>query len=105
MSLELLSIAYGISTFAECLRGRDVTIYSDNTGAEATLDKGSAKAFDHGKIVHGIWLRLAELKCGAWVERVPTADNIADLPSRHAIFSTAYVVPRTASHAGRSTIS
>ena len=43
---------------------------------------GTAKAFDHGKVVHGIWLRLAELRCGAWIERVPTDDNLSDLPSR-----------------------
>ena len=54
MSLELLSIAYGtlfakcgtrwctlfltgISTFADILEGRDVVIFSDNTGAEAAM--------------------------------------------------------------------
>ena len=32
--------------------------------------------------MHAIWLKLAQLGCGAWVERVPTEENIADLPSR-----------------------
>ena len=62
MSLELLSIAYGvprvvlrrvphslhvqcfregISTFAEALAGREVVIFSDNTGAESVTRKGS----------------------------------------------------------------
>jgi len=45
---------------------------------------GVAKAFDHSCIVHCIWLMLARLRCCAWVERVPTADNIADLPSRES---------------------
>ena len=40
MSLELLSIAYGISTFAEQLQGKNVVIFSGNTGAEAALAKG-----------------------------------------------------------------
>ena len=30
----------GISTFADILEGRDVVIFSDNTGAEAAVDKG-----------------------------------------------------------------
>lgn len=40
MSLELLSIAYGISSFEEVLRGRNVVIFSDNTAAEAATVKG-----------------------------------------------------------------
>ena len=46
---------------------------------------GSAKAFDQGCLIHAIWLQLAQLKCGAWVERVPTEENIADHPSRSAL--------------------
>ena len=40
MSLELLSIAYGISSFEEVLKGRNIVIFSDNTGAEAATEKG-----------------------------------------------------------------
>lgn len=43
---------------------------------------GAAKSFDHGCVVHSIWLMLARIGCGAWIERVPTKDNISDLPSR-----------------------
>ncbi len=101
MSLEILSIALGasrflpfrhvpsvclrwsgISTFAEQLRGREVVIWSDNVGAEKATDKGAAKQFDQNALIHAIWLRIAELGIYAWVERVPTKLNIADLPSR-----------------------
>ena len=51
---------------------------------------GSGKAFDQNAIVHSIWMKLTELGCGAWIERVPTEANIADSPSRrpamYAIF-------------------
>ena len=57
-------------------------IWSDNTGAEASTRKGSAKEFDHLSLVHGIWLRAAELNLELFVKRVPTKDNIADDPSR-----------------------
>jgi len=59
-------------------------IFSDNTSAEAATKRGSARCFDQGCLVHTIWLKLAQLRCGAWVERVPTEKNIADLPSRES---------------------
>ena len=73
MSLELLSIAFGMfalsvvplraamllcagmDTFAELLRGRNVHVHSDNTGAQYTTSKGVARTFDHTCLVHGIW--------------------------------------------------
>ena len=62
--------------------GRNVIIYSDNTGAEAATRKGATKNFDQHSLVHCMWKRFAELKIGVWVVRVPTDDNIADCPSR-----------------------
>ena len=82
MSLELLSIALGLSSFAHLLRGRKVRVWSDNAGAEATTRKGSARQFDHTCLVHCLWLRAAQLHIHLRVDRVPTDDNIADLPSR-----------------------
>jgi len=37
---SLLRCAAGFSTFAEDVRGRDVIIFSDNSGAEHAVDKG-----------------------------------------------------------------
>ena len=34
MSLEIMAVAVGLSTFADELKGRKVVVYSDNTGAE-----------------------------------------------------------------------
>jgi len=82
MGLELLAIALGMSTFAHLLKGRRVMIWSDNTGSERTTQKGRAKAFDHSCIVHCLWKRAAEIGMESWVDRVPTAENIADDPSR-----------------------
>ncbi|CAK0889687.1 unnamed protein product, partial [Prorocentrum cordatum] len=91
--LELLSIALGMCTFAgiafacDCPRRRagcDLHIYSDNTGAESCLRKGAAKSFDHSCIVHSMWRRAVELDVDLAVFRVPTAENLADLPSRRA---------------------
>ena len=77
-SLEILSIAFGmaasvcvcvcvyalrvhscccpgLSTFAHKLKGRNVCVHSDSTGAQHATSKGRAKAFDHTCLVHGIW--------------------------------------------------
>jgi hypothetical protein len=82
MSLELLSIALALSSFAPWLQRRKVRIWSDNKGAEGSLRKGSAKKFDHTCLVHALWHRAAQLQLSMFIDRVPTDDNIADLPSR-----------------------
>ena len=82
MSLELMAIAVGLATFADELSGRQVWIFEDNTGAEATTQKGSSKADDHNLLVHEIWTLALLHRMSLWVDRVPSDDNLADLPSR-----------------------
>ena len=86
--------ARGVS---DLLVHRSVEIYSDNTGAEASLRKGTARSFDHCMLVHAMWKRLAELRCTAWVGRVPTEENLADLPSRSTSARARRAHPRRAS--------
>ena len=57
-------------------------VWSDNTAAEATTRKGTARSFDHLCIVHAIWLRAAQLHTELHIRRVPTDVNISDDPSR-----------------------
>ena len=40
-SLEMLAISFGVSTHEAKIAGRNVLIYSDNTGAEGATRKGS----------------------------------------------------------------
>ena len=40
MGLEVLSVALGLCSFGDTLRGKHVRIYSDNTGAESAIQKG-----------------------------------------------------------------
>ena len=44
--------------------------------------KGSARAWDHNRLVPSIWTQALVQGIHLWVERVPTEDNLADLPSR-----------------------
>ena len=82
MSLELMAIAVGLATFAAELEGRQVWIFEDNTGAEATTQKGSSRAEDHNSLVHEIWTLALMHGIGLWIDRVPSDDNLSDLPSR-----------------------
>ena len=83
-SLELCAIALGLSTFGHFCTGRKVHVWSDNSGSENAVRRGSAKVWDHNEVVHAIWAKAAMLQCHMRVDRVPTEVNIADLPSRHS---------------------
>ena len=82
MGLELLAIALRLSTFSALCAGRRVVVWSDNTGSERGAQKGTSKQWDHSAIVHCLWLKAVEIGMDMHVSRVPTHDNIADLPSR-----------------------
>ena len=82
MGLELLSISLGLTTFKEQLSNRKVVVHSDNTGSEAATRSGTAKSFDHAQLVHEQWAHAVLNRMHLFVKRVPTDDNIADLPSR-----------------------
>ena len=82
MSLELLSIAFGLSVFEDLLKNQNVHVHSDNTGAQHTTSKGIARSFDHTCLIHSMWTRAIELNMHMYVGRVPTKDNISDDPSR-----------------------
>ena len=82
MGLELLSISLGLSSVERFLRKKRFVTHSDNTGSEAATRKGTARSWDHAQLVHAQWLHAAIMGIDMHVVRVPTDDNIADLPSR-----------------------
>ena len=80
--LETLAVVLGMESFREQLRGKHVTIYTDNVGVQGALTRGSTKEPDHNEMVHLIWRRITCDQVGVWFDRVPTDDNIADGPTR-----------------------
>ena len=80
--LEMLALTLGIATFSHLLARRNVHLWSDNTVAEGSTRRGSAKAFDHNYIINSIWSRAFEYSINLYVHRVPSELNIADPPSR-----------------------
>ena len=82
MGLESIAIGLGLCTFAPELHRQKVVIYSDNKGAEHSTRKGSAKSWDHCRIIHELWTQALRNHTYMWIERVPSEENISDLPSR-----------------------
>ena len=96
---ELLAIVLGLASFLPEVKGERVVVYSDNkgcpacaklrlladlcsAGAELSTARGSSKADDHNRIVHDIWTFAWQHRVQLWLERVPSAQNISDSPSR-----------------------
>ena len=82
MGLEVLAIMLGLESFRNEIRGANLTIWTDNAGAEGALVKGASKNADHNIMMHLFWKRAALDRIGVWIRRVPTCDNIADGPTR-----------------------
>ena len=73
-----------LSTFKSQLQRQKVICFSDNVGAEKSTKKGSSAAWDHNAMVHQIWTLALRHRMRLWIERVPSAFNLADLPSRNS---------------------
>lgn len=82
MALELLAVVLALASFKAALVGRNVRLWIDNQGGQFALLRGSAKALDHNRLVHEVWSFALRHGIGLWLERVPSALNIADEPSR-----------------------
>ena len=61
---------------------RLVLHWVDNTSAIAGLVKGYSPKSDTGRIINSLQVRLSVLMCSPWFAYVPSAQNIADAPSR-----------------------
>ena len=57
-------------------------ISTDNDGGLGALKAGSAKASDHNRLVHAVWLLAAKHDIGLFIDRVSSHDNVSDFPSR-----------------------
>ena len=61
---------------------RPVMHYIDNQGALYSLINGRSKDHDSNRLVFVTLMRAAKLSCNVWFDYVPSAANIADLPTR-----------------------
>ena len=81
---EVYPALVALELWAERLRGRRVLLFVDNDAAKECLIKGTTRSKASAKLVSDFWCRAAEYELYIWVERVASAANPADAPSRRA---------------------
>ena len=86
-----MAILFALHTFLNTVAGRSVVLFSDNTGAQHSTAKGSARAADQCALVHSIWELAYVNKFKLWVERVPSLTCSAVVAKRPKT-----IPPRTA---------
>ena len=69
-------------TWAKRWRERRIVVFIDNDSARHALIRGGSPSPASAELVSLFWATEAQLRSYCWVERVPTASNVADGPSR-----------------------
>ena len=80
--LEALVPVLAVLNFRALLKGRQITWYQDNTGAEAALSNGHSQCSFTNTLVGVFWELSRAARLQSWLERVDSSANIADIPSR-----------------------
>ena len=81
--LEALAAEFFLETMPSYrLLDRSAIFWIDNLSAKYGLQKAYSKVEDSGRIINAFKVKQASLRLRSWFEYVPSAQNIADLPSR-----------------------
>ena len=80
--LETLAGVAAYTSRPRQFKDRDVIHFVDNVGSLVGLAKGYSRDLDSGRLVHIFHAIAAASSTNVWFEYVPSAANIADLPSR-----------------------
>ena len=79
VSSPLLSV---LDRFPDILSDRPVMHYIDNQGSLYSVINGRSSDDDTNRLVFASRLYYARARCDVWYDYVPSASNIADLPTR-----------------------
>ena len=81
--LECMAIFISLHAWRDVLRGKNLVVFTDNQAAQACF----VKCFSENSVGMGIILASCEeeerMEACCWFERVNTASNVADSPSRN----------------------
>jgi len=92
--LEMSAAILLLTTFPHQLRGCDVIIFCDNTAQAGALTKGFSSSWDLAVVAGLFWELVCKLSCDAFIQRVPSALNIADCPSRPSDGSSTFILEK-----------
>eukprot|EP00392_Amoebophrya_sp_AT5.2_P018980 g19652.t1 len=79
---EMEAVVVALKNFADRIRGRRVLIFIDNESAQGAVTKGHSTDNCVADLIHEIWSTALALGLDIWFERVISALNVADGPSR-----------------------
>ena len=79
---ELLPCHATQTLWNQNLRGRRLVLYVDNEAARFGLIKGTSPTLHSAWLINEYWTAESWNESNTWVERVPSASNCADGPSR-----------------------
>jgi len=77
----MIPAVYG-SLRKDWFEGRSIMHYIDNQGALYSMINGRSTDVDINRYVFLARMKLLQLSCDAWFDYVPSAANMADLPTR-----------------------
>ena len=80
--MECFAIYCGVILWSRLIQGCNVVVYTDNQGTLSCMIKGHSENQLGNVIVNAVHRASDECSCNCWYERVNTASNIADAPSR-----------------------
>ena len=80
--LELFAILDAVFQLKDVLGGKSITIFCDNEAAAHALVKGDSSSPPAAAMIALFWLFCERHSIAVWIERAPSGDNLADLPTR-----------------------
>ena len=87
LELEGLAVAAALGVFREKVRGTRLVIFTDNQSVQASLVKCKSANNSLDLIIRSICMFEEDLCTLAWIDRVPSYSNPADLLSREVCHS------------------
>ena len=82
--IETAAVLLLFEIFAAELRDTDVRLFVDNVAAQGSLVRGFSRSLSQAVLCGAVWTRAALARVGLWVDRVESAANVADIPTRPA---------------------
>ena len=83
--LGLLALTMSLYQLRYKLASRPVIVFVGNNAALGSIAKGQTSGQTPHSYISGMWMLTAPLSISLWFGRVPSALNIADLPTRYKI--------------------
>ena len=81
---ELIAVFIGLHVFSKLLQSKAVVVFTDNEGALGSLISCKSSNGFGQRIVDQICECEESMQAFVWYERINTASNVADIPSRDA---------------------